>query len=54
MNGVKALESEIKAQVALCRQKNIKHVLFTGHSAGGAVASLAFMHLLGNAKKDST
>jgi hypothetical protein len=31
---------------------DVKHVVFAGHSAGGAVASLLFAHFLSQAAKD--
>jgi len=31
-------------------QHGVQHVLFTGHSAGGAIASLLFAHYLSNNK----
>ena len=38
------LEQEITRQVAA--DKDISNIVFTGHSAGGAVSSLAFLHFV--------
>lgn len=36
----------------VAKTTTVNHVLFTGHSAGGAVASLMFAKLLSCAEKD--
>jgi hypothetical protein len=43
---IPCLTEEITRQVSL--DKNISNVLFTGHSAGGAVSSLIFLHFASN------
>ncbi|KAI9779635.1 MAG: hypothetical protein M1839_007300 [Geoglossum umbratile] len=45
--GAESLMPQIyKVLEKLVRDKNVKHVLFTGHSAGGSVASLLWLKLL--------
>jgi alpha-beta hydrolase superfamily lysophospholipase len=47
LNSTEALLPEVSSRVSrLIQQSGAKHVLFTGHSAGGAVASLLFSHVL--------
>ena len=47
VNGVNALLPEINPRISQYVQSNEhRHIIFTGHSAGGAVASLAYMHML--------
>jgi hypothetical protein len=54
LNGAKALLPEIKSQISssLADNAGIQHVIFTGHSAGGAVITLIFMHMLGILKAE--
>jgi len=49
-NGAKALLPSIKQQLQADSGRT-KHVIFTGHSAGGAVASLLYLHFLGIANQ---
>ena len=52
-NGAAALGSAVTAQIrSVFKAGKIKHVLFTGHSAGGAVASLLFLRSLSVAARD--
>ena len=52
-NGAAALESTVTAQIRSSFKHNkVKHVIFTGHSAGGAVASLLFLRSLSIATRD--
>jgi hypothetical protein len=45
LNGAIALGQRIFPQLELClATSKVKHVIFTGHSAGGATAALLFMH----------
>lgn len=47
LNGAEALLPEVSSRISrFVQQHRVKHVLFTGHSAGGAVASLLFAHFL--------
>ena len=47
INGADALEAAIRSQIdSTCRGSKTWNVLFTGHSAGGAVASLLFTRFL--------
>jgi predicted lipase len=49
LNGAEALVSAVEKHIN--SQPKCRHVLFTGHSAGGAVASLLFTRFLSVAKK---
>ena len=47
LHGARALQVDIEKEVLACMEfTSIRHVIFTGHSAGGAVASLAFLQTL--------
>jgi len=53
LNGAESLTPSVAQKIAQEAKKNaVKHVLFTGHSAGGAVASLLFMNFLSRAISD--
>jgi putative lipase involved disintegration of autophagic bodies len=41
-----------KKLAKIAKTTSVKHVLFTGHSAGGAVASLMFAKLLSHMEKE--
>ncbi|MCJ1400342.1 hypothetical protein MMC11_003547 [Xylographa trunciseda] len=52
-NAAAALESAVTTQIrSVLKAGKIEHVLFTGHSAGGAVASLLFLRFLSVAARD--
>ena len=48
MNSAKSLLPEITKEISrqLSDDGSITHIIFTGHSAGGAVASLLFLHFV--------
>ena len=47
LNGVLALLPELLVQInAYIATTSNPHIMFTGHSAGGAVAALAFAHFM--------
>jgi putative lipase involved disintegration of autophagic bodies len=46
-NAVNILLPDIKGEISkVLASAPVQHVICTGHSAGGAIASLVFMHLL--------
>ncbi|OAP58041.1 hypothetical protein AYL99_07131 [Fonsecaea erecta] len=50
LHGARALQADVEIEILKCLEStNIRHVIFTGHSAGGAVASLAYLQALGAA-----
>jgi alpha-beta hydrolase superfamily lysophospholipase len=58
MNSAEALEDVVAERIRLYvqRRRSNAHIIFTGHSAGGAVASLLFLRRLlgsGSGKKAS-
>ncbi|KAH7128564.1 Alpha/Beta hydrolase protein [Dendryphion nanum] len=46
LGGAKALIPRVIDVISQAQSTNVKHIILTGHSAGGAVASLVFMKLL--------
>lgn len=47
LNSAQALEGVVSKYIDdNAKQGNVKHVLFTGHSAGGAVSSLLYLRYL--------
>lgn len=51
LNAAKALMPLIEEHINRIRSTSIRHVLFTGHSAGGAVASMTYLRALSHAKE---
>ncbi|KAI5803697.1 Alpha/Beta hydrolase protein [Geopyxis carbonaria] len=51
LHGARALEGPVRTALAAA---GAKHVVFAGHSAGGAVAALLFSHFLASSLDDST
>ena len=52
LSGAEVLEPFISKHLQSASQRNIKHVLFAGHSAGGAVASLLYLKYLSRWDKE--
>ncbi|KAK3898407.1 Alpha/Beta hydrolase protein [Staphylotrichum tortipilum] len=51
-NGAKALIPAVKQQLLQAADSGrATHIIFTGHSAGGAIASLLYLHFLGIARQ---